>query len=152
MPESVEAAAERGIDIAGHVARAALDPSMVAQADLIARAWPPSTATPWRAGAAGRGRATFTLKELVRLARGRAAGAARPGGPRTCRPRRRGRRAAPTAGSPGDPRDEDVVDPLGMPLEAYRAIAWELDDVDRPARRGALRAGSGRRAGRPEER
>ena len=23
--------------------------------------------------------------------------------------------------------DEDVVDPLGMPLESYRAIAWELD-------------------------
>ena len=24
-------------------------------------------------------------------------------------------------------RDDDVADPLGQPLEAYRAIAWELE-------------------------
>jgi hypothetical protein len=24
-------------------------------------------------------------------------------------------------------RDDDVADPLGQPLEAYRSIAWELD-------------------------
>ena len=35
-------------------------------------------------------------------------------------------------GGPANPYDEDVVDPLGMPLETYRAIAWELDDwIDR---------------------
>jgi hypothetical protein len=28
----------------------------------------------------------------------------------------------------GNPHDEDVVDPLGMPMESYRAIAWELDE------------------------
>ena len=33
--------------------------------------------------------------------------------------RRRG--AVPTS------RDDDIADPLGQPLEAYRAIAWELE-------------------------
>ncbi len=24
-------------------------------------------------------------------------------------------------------RDDDIADPLGQPLEAYRAIAWEIE-------------------------
>ena len=40
--------------------------------------------------------------------------------------------AARRADGPANPYDEDIVDPLGMPLETYRAIAWELDDwIDR---------------------
>jgi hypothetical protein len=36
-----------------------------------------------------------------------------------------------TDGRP-NPYDEDVVDPIGMPLDTYRAVAWELDEwVDR---------------------
>ena len=31
-------------------------------------------------------------------------------------------------GFPGNPRDEDVADPLGQNLDTYRAIAWELDE------------------------
>ena len=31
-------------------------------------------------------------------------------------------------GGSANPYDEDIVDPLGMPLETYRAIAWELDE------------------------
>ena len=30
------------------------------------------------------------------------------------------------AGFTGNPLDEDVADPLGSPLQSYRAIAWEL--------------------------
>jgi hypothetical protein len=26
------------------------------------------------------------------------------------------------------PRDQDVADPLGMSLETYRAVAWEIDE------------------------
>ena len=26
------------------------------------------------------------------------------------------------------PNDEDVADPLGMPLDSFRAVAWELDE------------------------
>jgi hypothetical protein len=36
--------------------------------------------------------------------------------------------AARASGAPANRFDEDVVDPLGMPLETYRAIAWELDE------------------------
>ena len=50
----------------------------------------------------------------------------------------RSERGSPTRPPPGaaagrsNPYDEDIVDPLGMPLETYRAIAWELDDwIDR---------------------
>jgi hypothetical protein len=31
-------------------------------------------------------------------------------------------------GFAGNPHDEDIVDPLGLPLESFRAIAWELDE------------------------
>ena len=48
---------------------------------------------------------------------------------RACRARRSGgRRCRRRAGSPGNPHDDDVADPLGLPLESYRAIAWELDE------------------------
>ena len=36
--------------------------------------------------------------------------------------------AARAGGFAGNPHDEDVADPLGMPLESYRAVAWELDE------------------------
>jgi hypothetical protein len=32
------------------------------------------------------------------------------------------------AGFGGNPHDEDVVDPLGMPAETYRAVAAELQE------------------------
>ena len=32
------------------------------------------------------------------------------------------------SGFAGNPHDEDIVDPLGLPLESFRAIAWELDE------------------------
>jgi protein-tyrosine phosphatase len=121
MAEAVAAAAELGVDIAGHRARR-LRSGMAETADLvlcmagehhdaIVRATP---------SAAGR---TFTLKELVRLLerlpegdpdrvedRIAAADAMRRGSPAT-----------------GD-HDDDVADPLGLPLNGYRAIAFELDD------------------------
>ena len=31
-------------------------------------------------------------------------------------------------GFQGNPFDEDVADPIGLPLQSYRAIAWELDE------------------------
>ena len=35
--------------------------------------------------------------------------------------------AARTSGGEANPWDEDVVDPLGLPLDTYRAVAWELE-------------------------
>jgi hypothetical protein len=31
-------------------------------------------------------------------------------------------------GFTGNPLDDDIVDPLGLPLESYRAVAWELGE------------------------
>jgi len=99
MPEAVEAAAELGVDISGHSARR-LRPEHVRTAGLIV------------AMAAGHKEdvvalvpeaeaRTFTLKELVRVLE-------------TSDPR---------------PRDVDVMDPLGLSLEGYRAVASELQDL-----------------------
>jgi hypothetical protein len=65
---------------------------------------------------------TFTLKELVRLLEGGARTAATPAA-------RIAAAAAARARAEGsEPLDEDIADPLGLPLEGYRAIATELDD------------------------
>jgi hypothetical protein len=29
------------------------------------------------------------------------------------------------------PADEDVADPLGLPVDMFRAVAWELDEWSR---------------------
>jgi protein-tyrosine phosphatase len=124
MPASVVAAAELGVDVSSHVARrllpvhvgdAALVIAMAAEhRERIVRAVPE---------AAGR---TFTLKELVRLLE-----ALPPADPRTVTAETWNLRVADAEalrrkGSAIRQDDEDVVDPLGLPLEAYRAIAWEL--------------------------
>ena len=122
MPESIEAARERGADIRAHAARR-LTPALVEDADLIVgmaaehreAGWPPL------AGAAAR---TFTLKELTRLLEARTAADAEP----AVEARVGEAAAARASGAPANRLDEDVVDPLGMPLETYRAIAWELDE------------------------
>jgi len=127
VPESVEAAAERGADISGHLARR-LDRQMLEGADLALamsaehrdRAVDLSPSIQPRA---------FTLKELVRLLEalppaewdGSEAG-------RLIRERVQEAAALRQSGFAGNPLDEDVVDPLGLPLPSYRAVAWELDE------------------------
>jgi protein-tyrosine phosphatase len=120
-PEAVAAARDRGVDIAAHRARRLTDP-MIADADLLI-----CMATEHReeieervAGAAG---LTFTLKELTRLLELDATPADLPG-------RIEAAAAARTDGglTEEERSDEDVVDPLGMPLETYLTIASELDD------------------------
>jgi len=120
MPESVQAASELGIDITGHVARR-LTATMASEADLLlcmARDHRDGFAPPLD------GRA-FTLKELVRLLQTLPAPAA-DAGPETLTERiaaaDRARRSGAVAAY-----DEDIADPLGQPIEAYRAIAWEIE-------------------------
>ncbi|MEX2204230.1 MAG: low molecular weight phosphatase family protein [Actinomycetota bacterium] len=124
-PSSIAAAAELGIDISAHRARH-LEAQDVSDVSLVL-----AMATEHRdaashlfPGTVGR---IFTLKELVRLledlpeappsgrpddvlaAQVSAADASRFGAIRDWR------------------RDEDVTDPLGMPPEAFRAVARDLD-------------------------
>lgn len=122
MPESVQAARERGVEIGSHVARR-LEAEHLVDADLIVTmatehrdaivAWAPETAD-----------RVFTLKELVRLLESMAPVAGRTDLVTRVAAAAERRRE----GFTGNPLDDDVVDPLGMPLDSYRAIAWELDE------------------------
>jgi protein-tyrosine phosphatase len=122
MAETIEAARERGIDITTHVARrlavddlhgADLIVAMAADHRDAVAAWTPDLAD-----------RIFTLKELVRLLESLPpveTASDLPARVRAAAERRR-------EGFRGNPFDEDVVDPMGMPLDNYRAVAWELDE------------------------
>jgi protein-tyrosine phosphatase len=122
--EAVIAAQERGADIAGHRARrlAVVTPG---EADLVV-----TMAGEHRVAATidhGLGARTFTLKELVRLLE--SLPAVPPGAdPDSLQGRVAEADAARRGGFRGNPLDEDVVDPLGQPLQSYRAVAWEIDE------------------------
>jgi protein-tyrosine phosphatase len=121
MPESVQAASELGVDIAGHVARR-LTPPMTSEADLLlcmARDHRDTFAPPLDARA-------FTLKELVRLLETLPALSA-DAGPQILSERIAAADLARRDGAVAASYDEDIADPLGQPLEAYRAIAWEIE-------------------------
>lgn len=125
QPESVRAAAERGSDIAGHVARE-LTGAMVEHATLVV-----TMAGEHRDAIAGfsldTAHKTFTLKELARLLESLppvAPGAA----PDALAARVAQAEGKREQGFTGNPHDLDVADPLGMPIDSYRAIAWELDE------------------------
>jgi protein-tyrosine phosphatase len=124
MPESIEAARERGVDVSDHVARR-LVPGMVEGADLVVCMAGEHRDALQVATPQSRDR-IFTLKELVRLLE--AVPAAEPLGPDRLVDRIATAAAERAAGFDGNPYDEDVIDPLGLPLESYRAIAWELDE------------------------
>jgi protein-tyrosine phosphatase len=120
-PNSIEAAAERGVDISEHRARE-LTSADVGSATLIlgmsgehAR-----TVVAQEPEAAPR---TFTLKELVRLLE-----ALPPTSGSDFASRVAAADGLRTSGFAGNPNDEDVADPLGMPLDSFRAVAWELDE------------------------
>ena len=124
MPESIEVASELGSDIAGHRARELRQP-LVAGSSLVVtmagehRPFMASMGT----NAAGK---TFTLKELVRILEHLPS--ARDVDPEALGARVAQADAARRGGFSGNPHDEDIADPLGMPLTSYRAIAWELDE------------------------
>ena len=126
MPASIEAARERGVDIRSHAARL-LTHELIDDADLVVTMAAEHRDAVRRlvSGAAPR---TFTLKELTRVLE-----VTRAHDPDERLDARVGEAAAARAGgAPANRFDEDVVDPLGMPLDTYRAIAWELDEwIDR---------------------
>lgn len=124
-PLSVQAGAERGIDISGHIARV-ITPEDLRDAALVIGMAPEHVeiVTQQVPVAAGK---SFTLKELVRILE--ALPAPGPGEPEAVLMARVSQAdALRRSGFEGDPHDEDIADPLGMPLEAFRAVAWELDE------------------------
>jgi len=123
MPGSVQAAVEREVDISGHVARK-LAPAMVESADLVVCMAGEHRDVILRADPAAEQK-VFTLKELVRILD--SLPLLERVGPEALTDRVGQASEVRAAGFAGNPLDEDVADPLGQPLEAYRAIAWELD-------------------------
>jgi protein-tyrosine phosphatase len=131
-PGSVAAAAERGLEISAHRARR-LRGDHLADATLVV-----TMAAGHRDDIVGLhprvADRTFTLKELVRLleASPAAEGGSDVGGstdPKTLlRDRVAEAHELRRAGFGGNLDDEDVADPLGMPAETYRAIAFELEE------------------------
>jgi protein-tyrosine phosphatase len=117
MDESIRAARERGVDIGTHLARR-LEPRMVDDADLVVC----MAADHREAVIRGRPDAeakTFTITELVDLLEASAAE-----GPIQAR-----LAAAAAARNGSMPTAEDVRDPLGDPIGAYREVAEELHDL-----------------------
>lgn len=125
-PGSVEAAAELGLDLSGHRARR-LSIGEIRAATLVL-----AMASEHRAAVGAlvpeAAERAFTLKELVRLlealpppegALADPADALATRVAEACTLRR--------GGFAGDPADQDVEDPLGMPQETYREVASELD-------------------------
>lgn len=124
--EAIAAAGERGVDI-GTQTSTSFRPDLARRADVVV------TMTEEQRGevlgqvseAAGK---TFTLKELVGLLQELPPPPASPD---------RGSllgRIAEADGlrrGPGAPEivDADVADPLGLSLEAYRAVAWEIESL-----------------------
>jgi protein-tyrosine phosphatase len=122
-PEAIVVASEHGIDASSHAARR-LVREHLAEADLVLA----MTAEHRDAVARVDTQAitkTFTLKELVRLLEDLPA-PEQARGPQSLKLRIAEADAHRRAGFAGNPRDEDVADPIGHPLETYRAVAWEL--------------------------
>jgi protein-tyrosine-phosphatase len=117
MAESVRSSQERDVDIRSHVARA-LRSHMIDEADLVLCMAGEHRDVIVHAHPEAHGK-TFTLKELVRLLEGAAAGGSME--------ERIGAAAAARNGSHGE--DEDVRDPLGDPIDGYRQVADELHDL-----------------------
>lgn len=123
-PESVIAAGERGSDIEAHRARE-LGRSLIDDADLIlCMAGEHREAVGEEVPQAAR--RTFTLKELVRLLEDLPPVPVNDD-PSTLADRISEADRLREQGSARNPHDEDISDPLGLPLDTYRAIAWELD-------------------------
>jgi glycine hydroxymethyltransferase len=128
MPEAIEALGERGIDISNHIAHR-LNRVAIETADLVIALAAEHRDAIVRLSPSAEGR-TFTLKELVWLL-----GASE--GPPLSRQGsgddqlQRSAAAAESHRTATNERlyDEDVADPLGLGLEAFRASAWELAEL-----------------------
>jgi len=128
VPETVQAMFERGIDVSGHRARR-FEPAMARDADLIlAMAGEHRDAIV--AAVPEAADRTFTLKELGRLL-DRLVMDAPADGPAERRPAELAAAAARlrASGTVEPSRDEDVADPLGLGVDAYRATAWEVEGL-----------------------
>lgn len=124
MTESIQAAAERGVDISAATS-SPLVADMVGDADLVLTMTAEQRDEVLGLAPDARDR-TFTLKEAVALF------AAMPPAPTNEHSALSSRiadaaRLRETGSVVVD--DEDVSDPLGMSIDTYRAVAWEIESL-----------------------
>lgn len=127
VAESIEAAAERNTDIRSHAA-SRLEPEQIIPAALIlgmttAHRDSVAAMVPQAADRA------FSLKEMVRILDDLPPVEAVSSPMEALTDRVVQAAAHRRAGFTGNPHDEDIVDPLGMPAETFRAVAWEIDTL-----------------------
>jgi glycine hydroxymethyltransferase len=124
-PEAVTAMGEQGRDISGHVARR-MSRRIIESADLIVGMSSEHRDAVRRIERPASAR-TFTLKELVHLLD--AAGPPAGEGTSDEQLRSAALRADAFRAAYRDLqlKDEDVADPLGLGLESFRAVAWEIE-------------------------
>jgi len=126
--EAIRAADERETDISGHRARR-LQAHHVEQADLVLAMTSDHAAAVMQLVPIAAPR-TFTLKELVQILESRGEIDAGEGGnARRLRASVRQADAIRVGGFEGNRFDLDVVDPIGLSFDTYRAVAWELDQL-----------------------
>jgi len=120
--EGIEAAAELGVDTSQHRGRR-LTRTIAVEADLLL-CMASDHRDALRDGF-GLGERAFTLKELVRLAETLPPADA-AAGPDGFVDRVTAADVARRRGGAQPSFDDDIADPLGQPLQAYRGIAWEI--------------------------
>jgi protein-tyrosine-phosphatase len=125
VPETIEAAAERGVDVA-HLRSTPIERQEIERADLIITMAAEHRDEILHIDPEAESK-TFTLKELVRLL----ADLPEPA-PNADRDAHLARvaEAHTLRSGPDAPeiRDEDVSDPLGLGLQTYRVKAWEIEE------------------------
>ncbi|MGH2696766.1 MAG: hypothetical protein ACRDIW_07225 [Actinomycetota bacterium] len=131
--EAVAVAAERGIDIAGH-RTTTFGPDLAGWADLVITMTAEQRDEVLHAAPSATTK-TFTLKELVPIL-----GALPPVEGLLSRESLLARVAEADRlrheGSAPRPVDQDVADPLGLGMDAYRGTAWEIEELVDAAVRG----------------
>jgi glycine hydroxymethyltransferase len=124
-PEAVAAMREQGRDISRHIARR-MSRRIIESADLVVALSSEHRDAVRRVARPAASR-TFTLKELVHLLD--AAGPPPTNGTSDQQLRSAALRADAFRDAYRDLqlKDEDVADPLGLGLESFRAVAWEIE-------------------------
>jgi protein-tyrosine phosphatase len=128
-PEAADALREYGLDVSEHRGRR-LDRTMLESAELVVglSAEHRDAVAHLLPQAATR---TFTLKELVYLLEVAVAEPADVDADHTLRSSVRAAAARREADPSFRLPDEDVADPVGLGIETYRAVAWEIEDLSR---------------------
>jgi protein-tyrosine phosphatase len=126
--EAVSAASEREADISEHRARR-LAARHVEQADLVLGMTTDHAVAAIQLVPTAAAR-TFTLKELVQILEALPDHeAAESSNAQRLRDRVRQADELRIQGFEGNRFDLDVVDPIGLSIDTYRAVAWELDQL-----------------------